>query len=122
MKTKLEDFKDRSELFRWASEGKPIWVRGRIFYTCYKWGYNLRFDIGLHEYKKVVEIETETIAKSHDMWVYLRGKENIELAFGKSYAENDGSVFAKIKITATIGKCKATGEIISKDFKLEEVE
>ena len=145
MKTKLEDFKDRSELFQWAADRKPIDCKGSVYradvhgdyrnmnlmimqkkvyradvHGDYRNNYGCISFIGeLSEYKKVIEIETKVINKSHDLFAYIRD-DSPEFSFIPY--EIDGVVFAKLKITAIIEKCKETGEIVDKKFTLEEVE
>jgi hypothetical protein len=124
MKTKLEDFKDRSELFRWASEGKPISYSGDVYITnpLGRAYFNmikghLVFYENILLYKKV--IETETINESMKLAAMLNSDN--EILFYPCVVNNT-KLIAKLKITATIEKCKKTGEIASKEFKLEEVE
>jgi hypothetical protein len=128
MKTKLEDFKDRSELFRWASEGKPIKYFSTIFYfssSGYYFGtigdmLYLDFNhFDLSKYKKVIEVETETINESMKLAAMLNSDN--EILFYPCVVNNT-KLIAKLKITATIEKCKETGEIVDQRFKLEEVE
>ena len=127
MKTKLEDFKDRSELFQWAADRKPINCEGRI-YTIDRNGYYgntlllspMSFNLPLADYKKVIEIETFTISESYGLVAYLNGGvPNFDFSIPLA---DDITVLANLKITATIEKCKETGEIVDKKFKLEEVE
>jgi hypothetical protein len=121
MKTILEDFKDRSELFRWAADRKPIYCGGTHRPDA-EGVYRLIFQGALDNYKKVIEIETETISESHDLTAFLNSNNQFHLSLGAYDLCPKETMLSKFKLTATIEKCKETGEIVSKEFKLEKVE
>jgi hypothetical protein len=129
MKTKLEDFKDRSELFQWAADRKPINCMGDLYESDTHGRYirniqpwYMKFSLPLEEYKKVIEIETNIEVSVHNVFFCLNRNGDIYFSMHGCCISMQDKEIAKLKLTATIEKCKETGEIVSKEFKLEEVE